>query len=423
MMTTIRFCFSLVLISLFVGPLSGQTYKPGNLVIVGGNLADDNATVFETFIRLAGGTENAEIAVIPTAGGSPVQSFVYFRSLMQLYGVPAKRVHLLPIALADDDSTTDVDESTWKKNSENQEYADLARKCSGIWFTGGDQLRTMQALVLPGGKKSPVLESVWHVYQTGGVLGGTSAGAAIMSETMIGGGTSLSALTHGAIFDYQGEDFPPDQGVLVVRGLGFFPFGIVDQHFHARARIGRLSVAMMQAENRSRYSFGIDENTALIYYGEDQRLTVAGEGGVTILDAINASILKKEKRNGIENLLVSYLEEGAIFYPETGEMRTTNQMKPLRANNKPIEVVEDHHGILTPDIPNFREIITQHLVDNEKKEPLEYYTAANSREGFLLKLSKSSGWSAFSTPCGRNHRYALTGIRMDILPVSVIYSR
>ncbi len=423
MMTMIRFCFSLLLIPLFVGPLSGQTDKPGNLVIVGGNLHDDNAIVFETFIRLAGGAENALIAVIPTAGGSPVQSFVYFRSLMQRYGVPADRVHLLPIAVADDDSTTDVDESTWKKNAENQEYADLARKCSGIWFTGGDQLRTMQALVLPGGKKSPVLESVWHVYKTGGVLGGTSAGAAIMSETMIGGGTSLSALTHGAIFDYQGEDFPPDQGVLVVKGLGFFPFGIVDQHFHARARIGRLAVAMMQAENRSRYSFGIDENTAMIYYGEDKRFTVAGEGGVTVLDAGHAAILNQGKRTGIENLMVSYLEEGAIFYPETGKLQTTDQLKLVATSKAPAEVFEDQHGLLSQDSPDFRQIITRHLDGSEQGEQLDCYSAANSREGFLLKLSKTSDWKAFSTPSGRNRRYVLTGIRMDILPVSVTYTR
>jgi cyanophycinase len=316
-----------------------------------------------------------------------------------------------------------VDESTWKKNAENKVYADLVRKCTGVWFTGGDQLRTMQALVLHDEKKTSVLESVWQVYKTGGVLGGTSAGAAIMSETMIGGGTSLAALIHGAVNNYSGEDFPAEKGVLVVKGLGFFPFGIVDQHFHARARIGRLAVAMMQSESDSKLAFGIDENTAMVYNGKDKQFTVAGEGGVTVLNSGNASLVKDNQRIGITGMDISYIEDGSGFDLKNATIIPAENMAAIKITDGVTGKYTDEHGILSTENSGFRNLITQYLIKSGHGEVLKCITTSNIHEAFELDFSKTAGWKAFSTPPGREVRYAISGIRMDILPVNIHYSR
>jgi cyanophycinase len=227
-----------------------QKLLQGALVIVGGGLESTNKSVYNQLIGLAGGTDKATFAVIPSASGVSVQSYMSFRNILISYGVKPENIHLINIAMIDDDSTADVNESDWSNNGNDSRLAALVRSCSAVWFTGGDQMRTMKTLLRPDGSKTPVLEAVWEVYRSGGVVGGTSAGAAIMSEAMIGGGNSLGALTHGVVNDYKGDDFPESDGVLMTKGLGFFPLGIVDQHFNKRARIGRLIVALMNEKPR-----------------------------------------------------------------------------------------------------------------------------------------------------------------------------
>ncbi len=112
---------------------------------------------------------------------------------------------------------------------------------------------------------------------------------------MIGGGNSLGALTHGVIEDYQGDDFPEGDGVLMTKGLGFFPFGIVDQHFDQRGRIGRLIVALINEKNRFNMGFGVDENTALIYDGKQKILKSCWCFRSNINKHSRGNLLKKPK--------------------------------------------------------------------------------------------------------------------------------
>ena len=94
-----------------------------------------------------------------------------------------------------------------------------------------------------------------------------------MSETMLAGGRSEGALLHG-----DGEG-----GVKLAEGLGFFPFGVVDQHFLARGRLGRLLVALELTGER--YGFGIEENSSLaVYLGESAYASAVGMRGVCIID-------------------------------------------------------------------------------------------------------------------------------------------
>ncbi len=398
----------------------GQDFPSGNLVIAGGGLDDKNASVYNQLIALAGGKENAIFAVIPSASGVAVQSFVSFKKTLISYGVNPANIRLIPIAMIDDDSTTDVNEATWCNNGDNIQLADVIRKCSAVWFTGGDQMRTTKILFKPDGAKTRVLEAVWEVYNAGGVVGGSSAGAAIMSEAMIGGGNSLGALTHGAILDYQGDDFPEGDGVLLTKGLGFFPFGIVDQHFDQRGRIGRLIVALLNEKYRFNMGFGVDENTALIYDGKQKMLKVAGASGVTFINTSEVIYSKSQDLPNIENLIVSRLEDGDSYDLATGTIIPAEGKKPTIRNEYYNIENPGQAGILSGYSSEFRDLLTVNLMDNKGTDNVQNLSFYDQKNGFQVTLSKTKDSEGFYTdqPDGEDH-YTITNVRMDITPVQV----
>lgn len=402
---------------------NSQAQLQGNLVIAGGGLEDNNKSVYNQMIGLAGGAGKATFAVIPSASGVSVQSYVSFRNILISYGVKPENIHLINIAMVDDDSTTDVNESEWSNNGNDPQLADIVRSCSAVWFTGGDQSRTIKTLVRPDGGKTPVLEAVWDVFRSGGVIGGSSAGAAIMSEAMIGGGNSLAALTHGVIADYRGDDFPESDGVMMSKGLGFFPLGIVDQHFEQRSRIGRLVVALMNEKPRFNIGFGIDENTALIYIGSQNLVKVAGASGVTIINATNASLSYIQGLPHIENLLVSLLEEGDSYDGTTGQISPSVGKKPTRGNEYYNIENPGQAGILSANSTIFRDLVTINLIDNKGADTVQNVSFVDQNSGYLVTFIKTPLSAGFYTdkPDGED-RYTVTDLRMDITPVQVTIS-
>ncbi len=397
-----------------------QTFSKGNLVIVGGGLEHTNKSIYNELIQLAGGTEKATFAIIPSASGLSVQSYMSFRNILISYGVKPDNIHLINIAMVDDDSTSDVNESNWSHNGNDTILAGIVRKCSAVWFTGGDQLRTMKTLLSSDGVKTAVLDAVWQVYRSGGVVGGTSAGAAIMSEAMIGGGNSLGALTHGVITNYQGDDFPEGDGVLMTNGLGFFPLGIVDQHFNMRARIGRLIVALMKEKPKFKTGFGIDENTALIYIGNRNMVKVAGAGGVTMINTTDATLSYVQKLPVIENLTVNYLEDGDSYDATTGIVTPAGDKKSTRGHEYYNVRNPGQAGILSGYSNSFRDLITVNLMDNKGTDTIHNVSFYDQHGGFLVTLSKTPLSAGFyvDRPT-EGDRYTVANIRMDITPVEV----
>jgi cyanophycinase len=414
---SILFLASLFLLSI---DLKSQVLPAGNLVIVGGGLEDTNKSVYHQLIGLAGGAEKATFAIIPSASGVSVQSYSSFRSILISYGIKPENIYLINIAMVDDDSTADVNEADWSNNGNDPGLAATVRSCSAVWFTGGDQSRTIKTLIRPDGSKTPVLEAVWEVFRSGGVIGGTSAGAAIMSEAMICGGNSLAALTKGVITDYTGDDFPESDGVLMSIGLGFFPLGIVDQHFEQRARIGRLVVALMKEKPRFKMGFGIDENTALIYLGSQNLVKVAGAGRVTVIDGTNASLSYFQGLPAIENLLVSLLEEGDSFDGATGQISPSAGKKPTRENEYYNIENPGQAGILSANSTSFSDLATISLVDNQGADSVQNVSFSDPQSGFMVTLSKTPLSAGFYTdqPDGEDH-YTVTNLRMDIAPVRI----
>ena len=422
----IRFWFITIILIILLpgltgGRVTGQNLPKGNLVIVGGGLEDNNNEVYEQMIRFAGGNEKASFAVIPSASGVAVQSFVSFKKALISYGVNPLNIHLIPIAMVDDDSTTTTDESKWSTNGNDPKLAELVRNCSAVWFTGGDQTRTTKTLLLADGSQSLVLKAVWDVYLKGGVIGGSSAGAAIMSEVMIGGGNSLGALTMGVVNDYKGDDFPESQGVMVTKGLGFFPFGIVDQHFDKRGRIGRLIVTLMNNKDLFNFGFGVDENTALIYDSKLKRLKVAGASGVTIINAEKASYIKNDSLSTIRNLLISRMENEDSYDLITGTIIPAEGKRSTIGNEYYNIENPGQAGILSGYSSEFRDLLSVNLMDNKGASIIQNLSFYDQQHGFQVTLSKTSGSKGFYTdePDGEDH-YTIVDVKMDIIPVEIL---
>ncbi len=409
------FCLTLLLVTLSA---FSQVLPKGSLVIVGGGLEPDNKSIFNQLIELSGGPEKAVFSIIPSASGVATQTYVYFRSELLSYGVKSENIHLIPIAMADDDSTKDLDESTWKNNGNDLKLAEIVRKSSCVWFSGGDQIRTMKTLHKADGSNTPVLDAVWEVFRSGGVVGGTSAGAAIMSEPMIGAGNSMGALKHGVITNYKDEDFPDGDGVLLTHGLGFFPVGMVDQHFNTRARLARLIMVMMHDQKTLKLGFGVDENTALIYNGKLRTLKVAGAAGVTLINTANATISQAQNLPQIENLLISYLDEGDGYDIATGNIIPAEGKKSTIGNEYYNVANPGQTGMFSGTATNFLNLITVNLIDNKAVKKVTNLNFTGQDSGFLVTLSKTPESKGFYTDKPFD-RYTVTDVRMDITPVKI----
>ncbi|MBV8876288.1 MAG: cyanophycinase, partial [Gammaproteobacteria bacterium] len=140
-------------------------------------------------------------------------------------------------------------------------------EASGIFFTGGNQLRLTTLL---GG--TPVAKLIRARNAHGVTVGGTSAGASILCEHMIAGGDEGSSIVAGSV------RFAP--------GLGLTNRFIIDQHFRERDRLGRLLTAV--AYNPFAIGIGLDEDTAA-FIGPDEVVEVEGSGSVTLVDPSEVS--------------------------------------------------------------------------------------------------------------------------------------
>jgi len=222
----------------------------GWIIPIGGAENKENDRhILERFVRCAGGRD-ADIVVIPTASRLH-ETGPRYEKLFRDIG--AARV-----AVMDFDTRRDCQEPGRLERLE---------QATGIFFTGGNQLRLTTLL---GG--TPVAKLV-RIRNAGGVtVGGTSAGASILSEHMIAFGDEGSSVISGS--------------VRLAPGLGLTNRFIIDQHFRQRDRLGRLLTAL--AYNPFAVGIGLDEDTAA-FIGPDETVEVEGSGGVTIVDAADVS--------------------------------------------------------------------------------------------------------------------------------------
>ena len=221
------------------------TERRGWIVPVGGREEKaGSADILRRFVELAGG-DSARIAIIPTASVLPDTGERYEQLFREL---GARAASSLPYA-----ERRDADRADWMS---------LLDDATGIFLTGGNQLRISTIL---GG--TPVAKALRRRNAKGVIIGGTSAGAAILSEHMIAYG--------------EGGATPRAGTATVTPGLGLTNRVVIDQHFRQRDRLGRLLSAL--AYNPFAVGIGLDEDTAA-FIDPDDTIHVAGTGGITIVD-------------------------------------------------------------------------------------------------------------------------------------------
>ena len=262
-----------------MAPEPSRNRNLGPLVLIGGG--EDRAAecrVLREFVGLAGGAD-AKLLVVTVATELPAEVGGDYVAAFRRFGCrEAAQLDIPTRARAADPATSaKLDGAT------------------GVFFTGGNQLRITNLL---GGTP---LDTALHRRRTEGlVIAGTSAGAAMMSGTMIIGGENEASPRAGVVEVGPGMD--------LLRGV------MVDQHFTRRGRTGRLLAALARYPHL--LGVGIDEDTALIAEGGEFR--VLGSGAVTVLDlgtalASNAVELKPGEHLGICDVRMHLLPEGYRF--------------------------------------------------------------------------------------------------------------
>jgi cyanophycinase len=179
----------------------------------------------------------------------------------------------------------------------DNKQAKILEGAGGVFFTGGDQLQITSKL---GGTQ--LCEQIHDVYRNGGVIAGTSAGASVLTETMIVSGGEEG--THRI-----------DQVLELAPGLGFLAAMVIDQHFAERGRVACLLGVV--AHNPRALGIGVDENTAIESNGAEE-FQVLGDGAVYLLDArpmsyTNVSESDRNKTLSAFGVTLHLLSEGDRF--------------------------------------------------------------------------------------------------------------
>lgn len=271
------------------------TEARGTLIAIGGGEdREGECFILNEFVQLAKG-KNARIVVMTTATEKPEEmGEIYIKAFSKL-GVKEVRV---------------VDVSS-RADSMAEENIEAVEHATGLFFTGGDQLHVTS---LMGGTE---LQRIIHArYEKDLIIGGTSAGAAMMSNSMILSGDS--------------DENPRLGSVSMGAGMDLIVGCIIDTHFSQRGRHGRLLAAV--AHYPQDVGFGIDENTAFVV--KNNQFEVIGEGAVTVIDAgamtyTNTPYVEKGKSLTLGDVKIHVLSEGHKF-----DLRKRELIIPARAQHK-----------------------------------------------------------------------------------------
>ena len=252
----------------------------GNLIIIGG--AEDKEGDKEILKRVAKyiDSEKEKLVIATIATEYPEKSYKKYKQVFEGSGII---------------NIDNVDISR-REDAFKLENVEIINNANLLFFTGGDQLRITSMI---GG--TLVYDAIKELCNRGGLIAGTSAGASVMSDTMI----------------VQGEDdeSPHKCTLKMSPGLGLVKNIIIDQHFAQRGRIGRLLTAI--AENPEVLGIGIDEDTAIVV-SDKGKAEVIGSGAVYFIDGSsidysNVSEQYSEEVLSIFNVKLHVLKEGNKF--------------------------------------------------------------------------------------------------------------
>ena len=255
--------------------------KEGKLLLIGGNEdKTEEMEILRAFAAEAGGADG-RIEVITTASSQPERTWQAYQRAFEEIGVGyARAMHI-----------------TTRPETDDPKLLERIAKSTALLFTGGDQLRITSIL-----GATPVAKAIRrHYFEDGGMIAGSSAGAAALTGTIIYHGESPDALLKGA--------------VMMTGGLALVANAVVDTHFMKRGRIGRL--IQVVAGNPRLIGIGLGEDTG-VFVTKGTRLKVVGSGLVIVVDGgsigfTNVFDVDHLEPFSVENVKVHVLSAGAGF--------------------------------------------------------------------------------------------------------------
>jgi len=236
---------------------TGNEPPRGHLFIIGGGARP--GYLMRVYVNCAGGM-NIPVLIVPFASGE--------------LAVQAERLRaeFAELGYRDIVVATTVDAPGVVK---------YAKAAGAVYFAGGNQNRLRD--VMTG---TPLLEAIRQAYGRGAVIGGTSAGAAVMGSVMLSGNELLNPVVSSDEGDAVNAFTWIRRGnIETTEGFGFLERCVVDQHFVHRKRHNRLLSVVL--EHPELLGIGIDESTAIIVSGE--HFDVIGESCVVVFDASKAT--------------------------------------------------------------------------------------------------------------------------------------
>jgi cyanophycinase len=259
--------------------------EKGHLFVIGGGRRP--VSMMKKFIDLAQQINSGKIVIFPMASSVPAEVGPEQGERFKELGARDVEFHILN-----------------REQALSEKSVAILDDVGGVYFSGGVQSRLTAVLI-----DTPVHKKLLEIYRKGAVIGGTSAGAAVMSEVMITGDEKRE-VEEGHAFESLLAD-----NVVTTRGFGFIRSAIIDQHFIRRKRHNRL--ISLAAENPKLLGIGIDESTAIIVK-PDETFEVIGERSVVVYDASRAQIQLSPSQNiGGSNFIMHILNNGDRFNLKT----------------------------------------------------------------------------------------------------------
>ncbi len=388
-----------------VVPPAAAPPATGYAVVIGGALTADNDAVWSRLVDLAGG-KGARYVVLATASSEPEQSAARIVANLRRHGAAAESIPVAPL-IAGIDLEHEVANPRW---------VERVRAARGVYFSGGAQERIVDTL-LPDGRVTPLLQAIRDLYRSGGVVAGSSAGAAVMSATMIRDAEDVMSVLKGRIRD--GHEIGP--------GLGFVGTDLLtDQHFLRRGRIGRLLPVMLATGYR--HGLGVEEDTAAIVHGED--VEIVGAAGALYVDLANVESNPALGAFNLSGARLSYLDGGDRLDLATGKL-TPSAAKQAGTR---FDWRAADFGPEAARAPYHLEILgagtivaaMSELVDSRATEAraLAYDPSPPAGDplaplGFEFRLYKGEGTLAWYTDASGADAWTIADVLLDVTPVRV----
>jgi cyanophycinase len=251
-----------------------------------------------------------------------------------------------------------------------------------------------------------MLDALWDMYRRGGLIAGSSAGAAIMSSSMFGHPKPVLATLKLGL----------DEGKEIAPGLGFIGDDVfIDQHLLVRGRFARMVPAMLKKGYK--IGLGIDENTAMVV-GPTREVEVIGYRGALLVDLSRAT--PQDGPMNISNVRLSYLDNGDRFHLVT-QAFTPSQDK---ADNK-LDPAKPYYRepLFSADILGNSTVVDlmAKLIDSDQPEAIGLsFDSPHGIQpdlGFEFRLTRtldSVGYMSSLT-----EQYSVYNMRLDIRPIVV----